>query len=56
MNQPGTSTQYPNWRLPLVDGVGRPVLLEELYDALRVTGLAATVADGATDPADDATG
>lgn len=43
MNQPGTSTEYPNWRLPLADGVGRPVLLEELMTAIRVTTLAATV-------------
>jgi 4-alpha-glucanotransferase len=43
MNQPGTSTEYPNWRLPLADGVGQPVLLEELMTAIRVTTLAATV-------------
>ena len=29
-NQPGTDRQYPNWLLPLADGDGRPVLLEEL--------------------------
>ena len=43
MNQPGTSTQYPNWRLPLADGVGQPVLLESLMGAIRVTTLAETV-------------
>ena len=43
MNQPGTSTEYPNWRLPLADGVGQPVLLEDLMDAIRVTTLAETV-------------
>ena len=44
INQPGTSDEYPNWRLPLADGVAQPVLLEELMDAIRVTRLARTVA------------
>lgn len=30
MNQPGTDTEYPNWRMPLADAAGTPVLLEEL--------------------------
>lgn len=30
MNQPGTDEEYPNWRLPLADSDGRPVLLEDL--------------------------
>jgi 4-alpha-glucanotransferase len=29
-NQPGTSDEYPNWRVPLADSHGRPVLLEDL--------------------------
>ena len=29
-NQPGTDQEYPNWRVPLTDGEGRPVTLEEL--------------------------
>lgn len=30
-NQPGTTQEsYPNWRVPLCDGEGQPVLLEEL--------------------------
>src|SRR5262249_12977421 len=29
-NMPGTTTQYPNWCVPLGDGDGRPVLLEDL--------------------------
>jgi 4-alpha-glucanotransferase len=29
-NLPGTTTQYPNWCVPLGDGDGRPVLLEDL--------------------------
>jgi 4-alpha-glucanotransferase len=29
-NMPGTTTEYPNWRVPLGDGDGAPVLLEDL--------------------------
>ena len=29
-NQPGTDQEYPNWRVPLADGSGRPVLLAEI--------------------------
>ncbi len=29
-NIPGTTDEYPNWRIPLADGDGRPVLLEDL--------------------------
>jgi 4-alpha-glucanotransferase len=36
-NIPGTRDEYPNWRLPLCDDSGRPVLLDELpeIDLLR---------------------
>jgi 4-alpha-glucanotransferase len=30
INQPGTSTEYPNWCVPMSDAQGRPVLLERL--------------------------
>ncbi|HEY2578487.1 MAG TPA: 4-alpha-glucanotransferase [Streptosporangiaceae bacterium] len=29
-NLPGTSTQYPNWQIPLADGTGAPLLAEDL--------------------------
>lgn len=29
-NQPGTTDEYPNWRVPLADANGDPVLLEDL--------------------------
>ena len=29
-NMPGTTDEYPNWRVPLCDGDGVPVLLEDL--------------------------
>jgi 4-alpha-glucanotransferase len=36
-NIPGTRDEYPNWRIPLCDDTGRPVLLEDLpgIDLLR---------------------
>jgi 4-alpha-glucanotransferase len=45
-NQPGTDRQYPNWLLPLADGDGRPVLLEELAGSERVRSLARSVHAG----------
>lgn len=32
-NQPGTDQEYPNWRVPLTDERGEPVLIEELADS-----------------------
>jgi 4-alpha-glucanotransferase len=29
-NQPGTDQEYPNWRVPLADAAGVPVLLERV--------------------------
>jgi 4-alpha-glucanotransferase len=43
INQPGTSDEYPNWRVPLADGSGRPLLLEELVTSERARVLAAAV-------------
>jgi 4-alpha-glucanotransferase len=34
INQPGTSDEYPNWRLPLADSAGRPVLLDHIDDVV----------------------
>ncbi len=42
-NQPGTSEEYPNWRVPLADGDGEVVLLEDLRADPRVTSLAGVV-------------
>ena len=33
VNMPGTSTEYPNWSVPITDGDGRVVGLEELMDS-----------------------
>lgn len=43
MNQPGTHDEYPNWRLPLADGSGTPVLLDDLVGSPRAQRLAAAV-------------
>jgi len=42
-NQPGTSTEYPNWCVPLADAAGRPVLLEDVVASERARSLARTV-------------
>ncbi|MGW0578066.1 4-alpha-glucanotransferase [Streptomyces sp. NPDC002920] len=38
-NLPGTWDQYPNWRLPIADGDGRPMPLEELTASPRLHAL-----------------
>ncbi|MDQ1695274.1 MAG: 4-alpha-glucanotransferase, partial [Frankiaceae bacterium] len=40
-NLPGTIDEYPNWRLPVADSSGRPLLLDELLADPRVARLAA---------------
>ncbi len=42
-NQPGTDREYPNWRMPLADGAGLPVLLEDLITRPRALSLAQAV-------------
>jgi 4-alpha-glucanotransferase len=39
-NQPGTTDEYPNWRVPLSGPGGRPVLLEEVFNDPRAAALA----------------
>ncbi len=43
INQPGTDEEYPNWRVPLADGEGRPVLLDDLPRERRARALARAV-------------
>ncbi|MDR0344421.1 MAG: hypothetical protein LBI49_15175, partial [Nocardiopsaceae bacterium] len=43
-NMPGTTDEYPNWRLPLCDATGRPVLLEDLAALPGVHAIARAVA------------
>ncbi len=42
-NVPGTSDEYPNWRLPLTDANGRAVLLEDLATCAGVAAVANAV-------------
>jgi len=41
---PGTSDEYPNWKLPLCGPDGRPVLLEDLASSTRVRVVARAAA------------
>jgi 4-alpha-glucanotransferase len=43
-NIPGTSDEYPNWRIPLCDAEGRAVLLEDLPDLPLVRAVAQAAA------------
>ncbi|MCW2714634.1 MAG: malQ, partial [Frankiales bacterium] len=45
-NLPGTVDEYPNWRLPVADGSGRPLDLEELLERPEVRRLSALLAAG----------
>ncbi len=39
-NQPGTDQEYPNWKIPLGDGAGHDVLLDDLMDLGLLRALA----------------
>ena len=39
-NQPGTTDEYPNWRVPLSGPDGRPVMLEDVFSDPRAIALA----------------
>ena len=43
INQPGTHQEYPNWRVALSDGSGRPLLLEDVVKSPRAQSLARAV-------------
>ena len=45
-NLPGTVDEYPNWRLPVADGDGRPLSVEELLVHPGVRRLTALLAQG----------
>ena len=42
-NQPGTTNEYPNLRVPLTDADGRPVLLEDVFTSARARSLFAVL-------------
>ena len=43
-NQPGTTDEYPNWRVPLTGPTGEPLSLEDVLASPRAAGLAALAA------------
>ncbi|MFP5220421.1 MAG: 4-alpha-glucanotransferase [Actinomycetes bacterium] len=45
-NLPGTVDEYPNWRLPVADGDGRSLLLEELLESDGVRRLTSLLDEG----------
>jgi 4-alpha-glucanotransferase len=45
-NMPGTVDEYPNWRVPLTDGDGKPVLLDDLPGHAGVRAVAEAVSSG----------
>jgi len=49
VNQPGTVDEYPNWRVPMTDAKGRPVLLDDIVTGKTgdlAARLARVVGDG----------
>ncbi|MDT5091736.1 MAG: 4-alpha-glucanotransferase [Mycobacterium sp.] len=42
-NQPGTTDEYPNWRVPLSNPKGRPLLLEDVFRDRRAATLASAM-------------
>ena len=49
-NLPGTSTEYPNWRLPVADAEGHPTDFEHLAASPRTAELAAVMSELPPDP------
>lgn len=49
-NQPGTSDEYPNWRIPLSGPDGRPVLLEDVFTDAGAARLADAMAEQVRPP------
>jgi 4-alpha-glucanotransferase len=45
-NQPGTDQEYPNWKVPLADGSGQVVLIEDLFSNPRLRSLTAALNRG----------
>ncbi len=47
-NQPGTTDEYPNWRVPLAGPDGTPMLLEDVFGDARAAALAQVMHDQVT--------
>lgn len=50
-NQPGTDSEYPNWRVPLADSAGTVVLLEDLFSNARLRSLVTVMNEEPPEPA-----
>lgn len=50
INQPGTQDEYPNWRLPLADGSGRAVMLEQVITSPLARRVAEALAGAPAGP------
>jgi 4-alpha-glucanotransferase len=50
-NQPGTTDEYPNWRVPLTGPDGRQVMLEDVFTDRRAATLAEAVRTALAPPA-----
>ncbi|BBZ44169.1 4-alpha-glucanotransferase [Mycobacterium parmense] len=49
-NQPGTTDEYPNWRVPLTGPDGDPIMLEDVFTDARAAALAEAVRSALTPP------
>lgn len=45
-NQPGTTNEYPNWRVPLTGPDGRPMLLEDVFTSERAAAACRLMDEG----------
>jgi 4-alpha-glucanotransferase len=43
VNQPGTETEYPNWRVPLTGAAGQPLTLTDVMESSRALSLASVM-------------
>jgi 4-alpha-glucanotransferase len=43
VNQPGTETEYPNWRVPLTGATGQPLTLTDVLESPRAFALASVM-------------
>lgn len=55
-NKPGTSDEYPNWTLPLTDGSGTPVMLDDLDGGDRLPVIARIMNEAGHDTGEESGG
>ena len=48
VNQPGTETEYPNWRVPVTGAAGQPLTLTDVMESPRALSLAAVMKAGSS--------